>query len=263
MASTVLGKVAITLGGEYNPNAVYQKLTAVIGVDGQCYVSKSDNVSNVSPGVTNGWENYWALFSKRGSGIARIEKTGTDKNLDTYTIYYDDTTHTDTFIVTNGNGIVSIVKTGTAGTVDTYTINYSDGTTGTFTVTNGEGIQSIVKTSTVGSLDTYTMTFGNNQTATFTVKNAVVGTYQATFPASGWSASVPYTQTVSVPDILSTDYPLVDVNMDGAATQASGDALVEAWAMVGRISTASGTITGYCYDEKPTVNIPIIIKVVN
>lgn len=36
-----------------------------------------------------------------------------------------------------GNGIVSIIKTGTQGNVDTYTITYTNGTTSTFTVTNG------------------------------------------------------------------------------------------------------------------------------
>ena len=36
-----------------------------------------------------------------------------------------------------GNGIESIEKTGTEGNVDTYTITYTDGTTTTFDVTNG------------------------------------------------------------------------------------------------------------------------------
>lgn len=36
-----------------------------------------------------------------------------------------------------GNGIVSIIKTGTQGNVDTYTITYTNGTTSTFTVRNG------------------------------------------------------------------------------------------------------------------------------
>ena len=35
-------------------------------------------------------------------------------------------------------GIASIEKTGTNGNVDTYTIYYTDGSTSTFTVTNGQ-----------------------------------------------------------------------------------------------------------------------------
>lgn len=37
----------------------------------------------------------------------------------------------------NGRGITSISKTGTNGNVDTYTITYTDGTTSVFTITNG------------------------------------------------------------------------------------------------------------------------------
>ena len=39
-----------------------------------------------------------------------------------------------------GNGIASITKTGTQGNVDTYTITMTDGSTATFTVTNGSVI---------------------------------------------------------------------------------------------------------------------------
>lgn len=43
-----------------------------------------------------------------------------------------------------GNGISKIEKTGTEGLVDTYTITYTDGTKTTFTVTNGkDGIQGV------------------------------------------------------------------------------------------------------------------------
>ena len=52
-----------------------------------------------------------------------------------------------TAIGKNGNSIVSIEKTGTNDNIDTYTITYSDGSTSYFTVTNGvngeQGIQGI------------------------------------------------------------------------------------------------------------------------
>ena len=35
MAYKDLGKVAMTLGGEYNPSTVYSRLTVVVGEDGQ------------------------------------------------------------------------------------------------------------------------------------------------------------------------------------------------------------------------------------
>jgi len=83
-----------------------------------------------------------------GVSITRIAKTGTNGNIDTYTITFSDGS-TDTFTVKNGtdgtngtNGtdgkaITSITKTDTAGNIDTYTINYSDGSSTTFTVKNG------------------------------------------------------------------------------------------------------------------------------
>lgn len=38
----------------------------------------------------------------------------------------------------DGNGILSIAKTGSEGNVDTYTISFTDGTSSTFTITNGK-----------------------------------------------------------------------------------------------------------------------------
>lgn len=70
-----------------------------------------------------------------GRGIVEILKTGTEDNVDTYTIYYTDNT-TSTFTITNGSagrGIADIQKSGIVDNVDTYTIYYTDGTTSTFT----------------------------------------------------------------------------------------------------------------------------------
>lgn len=40
----------------------------------------------------------------------------------------------------DGKGITEILKTGTEGNIDTYTIHYTDGTTSTFEIANGTGI---------------------------------------------------------------------------------------------------------------------------
>lgn len=85
--------------------------------------------------------------------------------------------------------------------------------------------------------------------------------YSATFTSSGWSSSAPFTQTVSVSGIKASDNPIVDINMSSATSSNSSD-LLEAWGLVGRVSTANGSVTAYCYDEKPTVNIPVNIMVV-
>lgn len=139
MALNDLGKVALTFGGVYSPTVLYERLTVVVGEDGQTYATTQDNVIGISPGVTETWEGVWQIVSMRGP---------------------------------TGNGIVRIAKTGTSGTVDTYTVYYDDGNTWQYTVSNGEGIQSIELTGSENLVDTYTITFGNGQTATFTVTNA-------------------------------------------------------------------------------------------
>ena len=263
MAYKDLGKVAMTAGGEYSPSTVYSRLTIVVGEDGQSYVSIVDNVVSISPGISSGWENYWQLLSKRGSGIKEIVKTGSSGIVDTYTIYYDDITQTDTYTVTNGNGITTVEKTSTSGEDDTYTITFDDGTTTNFVVTNGKGIQSISKTGSSGAVDTYTITYGNDQTSNFTVQNAVTATLYGTFAAAGWSSSAPYTQTISIEGIAASDSPITDINMNGVTSADTANAMLESWSYVGRVETGDGTATAYCYSDKPTVNLPVIMKVVN
>lgn len=80
--------------------------------------------------------------------------------------------------------IEKVEKTGSEGLVDTYTIFYTDGTTGEFTITNGQdgvvadglvSIRSIEKTATNGSVDTYTIYFTDGTTTTFEVQNGQDG----------------------------------------------------------------------------------------
>lgn len=85
-------------------------------------------------------------------------------------------------------------------------------------------------------------------------------TYKGSLLASGWSESAPFTQTVTIAGMLSTDYPFVDIDLSEVENAQS---VIEAWNMVGRI-TVSGdnTIIAYCYEEAPAVDIHIVFKVV-
>lgn len=89
---------------------------------------------------------------------------------------------------------------------------------------------------------------------------ATVSTYTVSLPASGWTGSGPYTQAVSVAGILATDNPVVDVLLSTNADDAKAE--IEGWATVGRITTASGQITVTCYEDKPSRNITMQLKVV-
>ena len=50
--------------------------------------------------------------------------------------------------------------------------------------------------------------------------------------------------------------------MSGASGSSQGAALTEAWGFVGRVTAGEGQITAYCYEDKPAVNLPVILKVV-
>lgn len=80
-----------------------------------------------------------------------------------------------------------------------------------------------------------------------------------TFLVDNWSSEAPYTQTINVKNLLEADNPLIDVNLADAA---DASAVIEGWMLVGRVVANNGQLTGYCYNEKPTVDIPMILKVV-
>jgi hypothetical protein len=84
-------------------------------------------------------------------------------------------------------------------------------------------------------------------------------TAEVTLPASGWSASTPYTQKLTVSGLLSTDQP--HISPVYSTTLATAISQKESWAMVCKAVTASGSITFTCFEDKPTVNIPIQLEV--
>lgn len=89
---------------------------------------------------------------------------------------------------------------------------------------------------------------------------ATAALYTLTLPSTGWTGdAVPYAQEVAVTGITAADTPLVDIVQTG--TEATDEPMREAWGVVTRIVTGAGKITAYA-SEKPTVNIPIQLKVV-
>lgn len=89
---------------------------------------------------------------------------------------------------------------------------------------------------------------------------ATAALYALTLLSTGWTGdAVPYAQEVTVTDITAADTPLVDIVQTG--TEATDEPMREAWGVVTRIVAGAGKITAYA-SEKPTVNIPIQLKVV-
>lgn len=89
---------------------------------------------------------------------------------------------------------------------------------------------------------------------------ATTALYNTTLTSSSWSSTAPYTQTVSITGILSTDTPIVDVVLDANTSTAMTQ--ISAWVCVSKIVTSNGSITATCLENKPTTDIPIQLKVV-
>lgn len=89
---------------------------------------------------------------------------------------------------------------------------------------------------------------------------AVVIDDTATLPASGWSDTAPYTQTVDAPRMAALYEPIVDIVLTGTAADKA--AQLEAWSAVSEIVTGEGTITAVCLEDRPECNIQIRLKAV-
>ena len=97
-------------------------------------------------------------------------------------------------------------------------------------------------------------------TASNLAANSVSMTYTATIPASAWTGSAaPYQANVSVTGITSADTPVVD--MVASSVFATAQAQSEAYSYIYRITTGGNMISCYA-SEKPTVDIPVQLKVV-
>lgn len=97
----------------------------------------------------------------------------------------------------------------------------------------------------------------------FVLNASPTTTYNALLRANGWTGSVPYTQTITVPGLLADDEPFLNINLEGITNATTGTNILDNWVLVGRAAvTANNKLIAYCYDEKPSVDLPITLKVV-
>lgn len=90
-------------------------------------------------------------------------------------------------------------------------------------------------------------------------EGAVSMVYTGTIP-TGWSStggSAPYTKAVSIPGILATDSPIVD--LQASSTYTDAEEQISAWGMVYRVVATANTLTFYATDE-PEVAIPVKVR---
>lgn len=81
-----------------------------------------------------------------------------------------------------------------------------------------------------------------------------------TFTSDNWSNIAPYTQTVEVEGITEDLNPRIDVIISDDIT--IGKTEENDFSYFTRAITGNGTITAYCYETKPTVDLNIMIEVI-
>lgn len=82
----------------------------------------------------------------------------------------------------------------------------------------------------------------------------------ATLPASGWTGTAPYTNTIGIFGMTAAYAPVIACGKVSSPTAEKYKAIHKAYAMIDRAVTGNNQITFYCYSKKPTVDIPISIK---
>lgn len=79
-------------------------------------------------------------------------------------------------------------------------------------------------------------------------------------PASGWSASAPYQQTVTVEGISESDTPVIAVDIPEGTTAEQEKAIKKAASYISYADTGDGTITVTCIAKKPETDMQLSIK---
>ena len=81
-----------------------------------------------------------------------------------------------------------------------------------------------------------------------------------TFLATGWSSTVPYTQTVTVEGITESLNPRIDIIISDNVVTGKKEEI--AFSYVTKVTTGDGILTAYCYETKPDVDLNIMIEVI-
>ena len=91
-------------------------------------------------------------------------------------------------------------------------------------------------------------------------ENAIKRVILASLPASGWSASAPYTQSAAAAGIKADDTPIVAPYFPEGTTAEEEKAIQKAAACITYIDTGNGSVTVTCVGKKPEADFTIAIK---
>lgn len=122
-----------------------------------------------------------------------------------------------------------------------------------------------VATAAAATANSIAATANNAQTIATNAQNvantkATVVKFTGALTANWIGNAAPYTQTVAVDGILETDTP--HISPAYSDTLETAVAQKEAWSMVSKAVTGEGVITFTCFEDVPSVKIPIMIEVI-
>lgn len=90
--------------------------------------------------------------------------------------------------------------------------------------------------------------------------NKVTGVKTILIPASAWSGSAPYTQTVTADGSRSTDTSVVGLYLSPSSNPTSVKNETKAYGSLDRVVFGYNEATLYCYNRRPSSNFYISIK---
>ena len=91
--------------------------------------------------------------------------------------------------------------------------------------------------------------------------NVVIFNATATFTSGGWTTTAPYTQSVTITGLTEDDTPIIDFDYSSATTENYTN-LQDNYNKILRFTSGTNSITAYCYDSAPTIDVKINIKAV-
>lgn len=109
-------------------------------------------------------------------------------------------------------------------------------------------------------INNVTLNAGNNTLEALGLATPAID-HNKTLLTSAWSNTVPFVQSVQVDGVTATDTPIVGAVLSSDVSAAL--AQQAAWSAISRAQTTTNSVTFVCLEEKPAIDIPIQIKVVD
>jgi hypothetical protein len=97
----------------------------------------------------------------------------------------------------------------------------------------------------------------DNGTTRLTIGGNYMGKYEVTFPASGWTSTAPYTNTVSVSGVTSTMQPIPMVNFASATSQDNKNDIAQNAFYITSYTINNGSIIATATYTKPTIDLVV------